>query len=142
MSASCSSRSRTFPCSAWTRSSRACAPPAASRAATRNRSRSFSLSSSSVNSLAFATICRMSWPLRVSSSVDMASTSAGILPQGGSVLLLHGLQLPVQEHVLQRDAGLLDDDLEGLEPRRLAPRLRVVSDEERDRRPVRHQGQD
>src|SRR4029453_2800014 len=111
--------------------------------ATLKRRRSFSLSTSSVNSFALVNIWKNSWVVLAGSSFAMGASSrerkgCRILSQ---LLALQRQHLLLQESVLQGDPGLVDEDLERLQARPRAAALRVVPEQERDRLPVGEQRQ-
>src|SRR5262245_44320035 len=83
-----------------------------SRLATLKRSRSFSLSSSSVNSLALRNMPKNSWLFWAGSS----SFAMAVWPDSIALLRLHRGHLALQEGVLQGDAGLVDEGLQGVQP--------------------------
>src|SRR5688500_12763626 len=93
-------------------------PPSASRWAIFMRSRSFSLSSSSVNSLAFENMPKNSW-------LFLAGSSGFIR----MILLLsgEGVNLAVEDRVLEGDSRLVDEDPQPVQTAGRASAFRVVA---------------
>src|SRR6185295_18712806 len=113
-------------------------PPRVSRLAILKRRRSFSFRSSSVNSLALVKIWKKSWLFWGSSPLGIPRSRPRILSQK-LFALLQGLDLPLQEGVLQRHARVVHEDLQGLQVREGTSGLGVVPEQEGDRLPVGQQ---
>src|SRR2546422_529026 len=95
--------------------------------------------SSSVNSLALRNIWKNSWPFFTGSS----GLSMGRWPRRDLNLFatLERVHLALEEGVLERNSGLIDEHFEGLEAAEGAARLGVVAEEQGDRLAMGEQGE-
>src|SRR5687768_1823849 len=101
------------------------APPLDSRWAILKRSRSFSLSSSSVNSLAFRNMPKNSWLFLAGSSPLAIAFFLG--SDLNLFLTRERVHFALQEGVLQGDPGLVHEHGQGVQAAQLAARLGIVA---------------